>query len=106
MFSIFQVWYEQIMCFLLRWPSGELIPSLELLILREGRWLLVRASCARPALDSAVSLSDSSSPAWGRLPVSMSWEAAHAGLERGAHKSQAECFLLPQFVLDFVFFES
>lgn len=34
----------------------------------------------------------------------MSWEAAHVGLEREVHKSQAECFLLPQFVLDFWWF--
>lgn len=78
-------------------PSGDLILSLELLVLQEGWWPLITAFSFHVTLECAVSLS----PAWDLLPVSMSWEAAHVGLEREAHKSQAGCFLLPQFVPGF-----
>lgn len=78
--SIFQVWDEQIELLHLLPPpppSGELIPALETLIPQEGWWLLLRASCLHTALECLVSVF----PIWGLLPVSMSSEAAHVGLE-------------------------
>lgn len=78
--------------------SGEPSLSLEQPTLQEGQWLLLGLLFTL-CPDSAVSMS----PAWGLLPVSMCWEAAPGGLERGAHKSQAEAFLSPQFVPGFVY---
>lgn len=78
--------------------SGEPSLSLERPTLQEGQQLLLGLLFTL-CPDSAVSMA----PARGLLPVSMCWEAVPGGLERGAHKSQAEPFLSPQFVPGFVY---